>query len=67
YELDLAWDNGTLTKSVLQSKYDRTCRLRTQTPVKVFADGKEIPVKSIEGNLIEFESKAGGNYLITTR
>ncbi|MDR2469183.1 MAG: glycoside hydrolase family 95 protein, partial [Tannerella sp.] len=29
YELDLAWDNGTLTKSVLKSKYDRTCRLRT--------------------------------------
>jgi alpha-L-fucosidase 2 len=64
YELDLAWDNGALTKSVLKSKYDRTCRLRTQTPVKVFADGKEVPVKAVEGNLIEFETKAGEEYTV---
>jgi alpha-L-fucosidase 2 len=64
YELDLAWDKGALTKAIIKPKYDKTCRLRTKTPVKVFADGKEIPVKAVEGNLIEFETKAGEEYII---
>ena len=67
YELDIAWDHGALTKAIIRAKYDKTCRLRTKTPVKVFSEGKEIPVKTIEGNLIEFETKAGDDYVIVTR
>ena len=66
YELDLAWDNHSLTKAVIRATYDKTCRLRAKTPVNIFVEGKKIPVKTIGGNLIEFEAKAGEEYTITT-
>ena len=66
YELDFAWDNGALTKALIKPKYNKVCRLRTKTPVKVFAEGKEISVKTIESNMIEFEAKEGEEYLVTS-
>ncbi|MDR2425535.1 MAG: glycoside hydrolase N-terminal domain-containing protein [Prevotellaceae bacterium] len=64
YELDFSWDKSKLTKAVIKSKYDKTCRLRTKTPIKVFLEGKEIPVKTIENELIEFETKSEKKYCV---
>jgi alpha-L-fucosidase 2 len=64
FNVDIAWRGGVLKKAVIQANYDKSCRLRTKTPVKVFSSGKEIAVKSLDKNLIEFETKAGEKYVI---
>jgi alpha-L-fucosidase 2 len=64
FEVDMAWNEGALSKAVIKANYDKPCRLRTKTPVKVFAAGKEIATKFIDENFIEFEAKAGVKYRI---
>jgi hypothetical protein len=53
----MEWNNGILSKAVIKANYDSPCRLRTKTPVKIFVAGKEIEVKMLEDNLVEFETK----------
>jgi alpha-L-fucosidase 2 len=64
YDVDIAWNDGVLTKALIKANYDQSCRLRTKTPVKVFEGRKEIKVKQVENNLIEFEAQAGKQYEI---
>jgi alpha-L-fucosidase 2 len=64
FDVDLAWNDGLLSKAVIKANYDNPCRLRTKTPVKVFAGREEINVKQLGDNFIEFEAKAGINYLL---
>ena len=64
YEVDFAWTEGKLTQAVIKAKHDGTCRLRTKTPVTLRTDGKEVPVKTSDDNLIEFEAKAGKEYSV---
>jgi alpha-L-fucosidase 2 len=64
FDAGMEWKDGVLTKAIIQAKYNAPCRLRTQTPVKVFCDGKEISVKQTDENRIEFEAEAGKQYLI---
>jgi alpha-L-fucosidase 2 len=63
-ELDIAWNNNALTKAVIRAKYDKTCTLRTKTPVEVFVKGKKVSVKSIDNNLIQFDLRAGETYYV---
>jgi hypothetical protein len=58
----MEWNNGILSKAVIKANYDSPCRLRTGTPVKVFAGGKEIEVTRQGENCIEFEATAGARY-----
>ncbi|MDR2859208.1 MAG: glycoside hydrolase family 95 protein [Mediterranea sp.] len=67
FDIDLAWDNGTLTKAIIKANYDKPCRIRTKTPIKVFSAGKEMNVTSLDENLIKFDAKAGEKYLITVK
>jgi alpha-L-fucosidase 2 len=64
FEIDIEWKDGNLSKAVIKSNYDKTCRLRTKTPVKIFADGKELEITQPDKNLIEFNAKSGKEYLI---
>jgi nicotinamidase-related amidase len=64
FDVDLEWKDGTLLRSVVKANYDRTCKLRTKTPVRILSDGKEIEVKKTESTLIEFDAQAGKSYLI---
>jgi hypothetical protein len=60
----LAWEEGKLSKAIIKAHYDRTCRLRTKTPVKVFTENREVPCKLSDGNLLEFEAKSNETYRI---
>ncbi|GHT39275.1 alpha/beta hydrolase [Bacteroidia bacterium] len=62
FDVDLAWNNGTLTKAVVKANYDQSCRLRTKILVKVFSSGKEVKTTSLGENFIGFEAKAGKKY-----
>jgi alpha-L-fucosidase 2 len=63
-DVDMAWEEGKLSKATVKAHYDRTCQLRTKTPVKVFGGSREIPCKLLDGNLLEFEAKANETYRI---
>jgi alpha-L-fucosidase 2 len=64
FDIDMAWANGILSKAVIKANYDKPCRLRTKTPVKVFSNGKEVNARLLDNNLIEFDAKAGEKYVI---
>ncbi|MDR1676050.1 MAG: hypothetical protein LBR86_06245, partial [Tannerella sp.] len=64
YEIDLAWKDGKLSKALLKANYDKTCRLRTKTPVSVWEGNKEVPCSSSGENFVEFEAKSGKTYRI---
>jgi alpha-L-fucosidase 2 len=64
YEVDIAWENGTLAKALIRACYDQTCRLRTKNQVKVISAGKELKVDRLEDNLTGFAVKAGEKYEI---
>jgi alpha-L-fucosidase 2 len=63
-DVDIAWNNGNLTKAIVKANYDKSCRLRTKTPVKVLSSGIEVAVTSLGTNFIEFEAQAGKKYEI---
>jgi alpha-L-fucosidase 2 len=66
FDVDIAWKDNALTKAVVKAHYDKYCRLRTKSPVKVFSSGKEVKITSLGENLIGFEVKAGKKYEIVS-
>jgi alpha-L-fucosidase 2 len=64
YEVDIEWKDGKLSKALLKPRYNKTCQLRTKSPVKIFADNKEITQKQLGENFTEFEAKQGEKYLV---
>jgi alpha-L-fucosidase 2 len=66
YDVDIAWQDGKLSKALLRAHYDRTCRLRTKTPAKVLSDNKAINYTSLDDTLIEFEVRQGKEYFIVS-
>jgi alpha-L-fucosidase 2 len=64
YEVAMEWKNGVLSKAVIKASYDAPCRLRTKTPVKISADGKDVETSSTDDNLLEFNAVAGKTYVI---
>jgi alpha-L-fucosidase 2 len=64
FDIDMAWSNGALTKAVIKANYDKPCRIRTKTPVKVFSKDKPVEIAVLDENLIEFDAKAGEKYVI---
>jgi alpha-L-fucosidase 2 len=64
YDVDMAWQEGKLAKAVIHAHYDRTCRLCTKTPVKVFAGNREVSCRILDENLLEFDVKQGEEYII---
>jgi alpha-L-fucosidase 2 len=64
FGVDLSWKDGQLDKAVIRSTQDAPCRIRTKKPVKIYANGKAIETSGKDENLVEFQSKAGWNYVI---
>jgi alpha-L-fucosidase 2 len=64
FTVAMQWNDGKLSKATLNSKYNKTCRLRTKSPVKIFAGNKEVACKQSGENFIEFEAKAGELYRV---
>jgi alpha-L-fucosidase 2 len=64
-EVDIAWKDGKLTESVISSKLGSKCKVRANMPVVITSDGKVVKTGSPEKDVIEFQTKAGGVYLIS--
>ena len=67
YDVDIAWNEGTLSKAVIKANYDGTCHLRTKTPVKISSSELAVPVEQIDESCISFIAKAGKTYIIENK
>jgi alpha-L-fucosidase 2 len=65
FEVDIAWKNGKFADGVVRSKLGSKCRIRTRVPVKVECDGKVVKTTIPEENVIEFETKVDGTYIVS--
>jgi alpha-L-fucosidase 2 len=63
YELDIDWQGGRLTQSVVRARFAGTCRVRAASPVTVSTEGSRVTVLRPEKLVAEFTTKAGGVYL----
>ena len=64
FDVGMEWKNGVLHKAVIKANSYVSCRLRTKTPVRVFAENKEIPCRPMGENFVEFDAKSGETYRI---
>ncbi|RTE53908.1 glycoside hydrolase family 95 protein [Arenibacter aquaticus] len=65
FELDFSWKNKTLTSLEILSKAGMPCKLKTTKKIKVYSDGKQIPVKKHKNNIIEFKTTKGKTYTMS--
>ena len=65
--MNIEWKDGELTKALIYSKNGNTCTIRTNNAVEVFCDGKKIETKTVEVNVISFNTMAGAKYIVQTR
>ncbi len=64
FDVDLAWKDGQLTAATIQSRLGNECRVRTEHPVDIKANGRNLPAARPIKNLVEFKTEAGGNYTL---
>ncbi|NQT40585.1 MAG: glycoside hydrolase family 95 protein, partial [Planctomycetes bacterium] len=69
FELDMAWKDGKLTQSTIRSHLGRSCRIRTNSPIRVVSGGgtsnaREIARSDPESSIVEFETHRGESYRI---
>jgi alpha-L-fucosidase 2 len=64
FEVDIAWKDGRLTEAVIRSKLGNKCNIRSAVPLAVTSDGKPVKTSSVNENVTQFETKAGGTYLL---
>ena len=65
FEVDISWKNGKLDGAVVRSKLGRKCRLRTDVPLRIESAGKLVKATSPEENVIEFDTKTDGTYVVS--
>ncbi len=64
FEVDIRWEQGNLTSSVIRSKLGKRCRVRAAQPLKVTCDGKPVKTTHPEAGVVEFETDVDGAYVV---
>ncbi len=64
FELDMTWNNKTITVVEVLSKAGKTCRINAGGKLKITKDGKRIASKTNKDGSIEFRTIKGGLYKI---
>jgi alpha-L-fucosidase 2 len=65
FEVDIRWENGMLTESVVRSKLGNMCRILVDGPLQVTSGGKAVKTSTKRG-IIEFGMEKGRLYVIRT-
>ena len=60
-------DRSRLVTASILSKLGKKCRIRANVPVRVTSNEKSVKTTIIEKNVVEFETKPGYIYVISTR
>jgi alpha-L-fucosidase 2 len=64
FELDMKWSNKSVTEVEILSKAGLPCRILADVQLTVLEAGKKIPARMHEDGSIEFDTQAGGKYLL---
>lgn len=64
FEVEIAWENGELTRATIRSLIGSPCRIRTRQRIEVQAHAAGTGVIYPEPLIAEFQTKPGGSYLI---
>ncbi|WP_199614063.1 glycoside hydrolase family 95 protein [Paenibacillus alkalitolerans] len=62
YEVDMEWEDRSLSRAVITSISGGTCRLRTAHPVRVLLEGRGIDFEQAEPGLVAFQTCSGLQY-----
>jgi len=62
FELDMKWDNNSVTEVSVLSKAGKTCRINAKGKFKVTTDGKKVAVKNYADGSVEFKTIKDGVY-----
>jgi alpha-L-fucosidase 2 len=63
FEVDIAWERGQLKQASLRAALGGPCRLRTNTPVRITQNGRDVAVEEPMPGVYCFEATAGHSYL----
>jgi alpha-L-fucosidase 2 len=64
FELDMQWEDGQIRTVEVLSKKGGICRINPKTTVKVTTDSKSVVNKVLDDGSIEFDTQAGGRYML---
>ena len=67
FEVDISWKDGKLSGATIRSKVGNMCRLRTNVPAQISSDGRPVKTVSTGENVVEFETKVDGVYVVSIR
>lgn len=67
FELEMKWENASVTSARIRSHAGSTCRLWIDNPVHVKAGEREVAVRRAEDHIIEFDTVPGGVYSVVPR
>ena len=65
FEVDMEWENGSLTKSSISSQLGRECRVRSTETVSVSCGGEEIETTESD-SVTTFSTEIGKTYVLST-
>src|SRR5690606_17783242 len=64
FELDFSWKDKAITSLEILSKAGMPCSIKTGKKLKVFSNGKQINVKKLPNQIVEFNTEKGKTYTI---
>jgi len=67
FEVDITWNDGKLTSSIIRSTLGEICTVRTGTPVEVQYKGQPVNTTTPEQNAVRFETRPGRTYTLLTK
>ncbi len=66
FEVSIAWNDNKLTSASICSKLGNKCCIETKNKCQVYNKNKLIAQNSTDDNIVQFDTKAGEEYLIKT-
>jgi hypothetical protein len=60
----MTWADGKVATLTIKSTLGKRCRIRSATPLKMAEGGLKPSIKSIDANVMEFDTKAGKTYTL---
>ena len=64
FEVDMTWADGKIVTLTIKSTLGKRCRIRSAAPLTTAEGGLKPSVKSIDANVMEFDTKAGKIYTL---
>jgi alpha-L-fucosidase 2 len=66
FEVDFRWKDGLLAEAQIRSLLGKPCRIESVSGLSVSSKGSKIPSSRIKPDIIEFATRAGEEYVLTS-